>query len=83
MKKIIAGLALILVLGGCSAWNDAHGKGDAPVGRQDDSPAYVINMPDGFMNFAFKCNGKDGLYAHTRDAAPVVIPNDPNCTAGG
>jgi len=81
--RTIATLAITvtLALTGCSKHNDERGKGDAPVAnkRGDDSPATVVNFPDGFMNVAFKCLGPNGIYAHTRAASPVVIKDDPNC----
>jgi hypothetical protein len=65
-------------LGGACA-NSRPGTADAPHDAGDRSPAHIIDMPNGYMNLAFKCNGADGIYAHRRDASPVVIPNDPNC----
>jgi hypothetical protein len=74
----IAALALTV---GCSQWNDDRGRGDAPVADpKDDTPAKVINFPDRFANIAFKCFGNAGLYVTTRNAPPVIIPDDPNCT---
>jgi hypothetical protein len=60
-------------------FNNQRGRGDAPVAAKDDSAAEIINMPDLFMNLATKCNHGNRIYAHTRDAAPVVVPNDPSC----
>lgn len=78
-KKYCIGLCVIM-LGGCG-WGAKHGTQDAPIdtNKQDNTTPYIINMPDGFMNLAFKCHGSDGIYAHTREAAPVIVPNDPNC----
>ncbi|MGQ4331629.1 hypothetical protein ACN6K4_007107 [Streptomyces hayashii] len=91
MRRLTAvgvALALCALLGGCSQkYYDERGKADAPVaGRAgDDTPAEVINMPDGFGNLATKCvgPGKRG-YATTRDvhleeddggdAEVVIIP---------
>jgi hypothetical protein len=82
-RLIIAGIALALtVTAGCSDHNDKRGRGDAPVGTRDDSPARIINMPDQFANLAVKCDRGNGIYVTTRDAAPTIIPNDPNCTKG-
>lgn len=78
--RIIMAAALTGLLGGCAA--SSRGTKDSPVepaAQQDNLAPHIINMPDGFMNLAFKCNGTDGIYAHTRDAAPVIVPNDPNC----
>jgi len=80
MKRIVAVVALGF-LAGCSqsGYGKSHGIYDASIGQQDTGPAFVIDMPNGYMNVAFKCHGKDGIYAHTRIAAPVIVPNDPNC----
>jgi hypothetical protein len=79
MNKVIPIIIVAFALGGCSSWNDKHGKGDSPVGKTDDSPARVVNMPDGFANLAIKCYNGNGIYVTTRDAAPTIIVNDPNC----
>lgn len=77
-------VSLALVFGiGCSEFNNARGRGDAPVGVKDDSSAEVINMPDLFANMATKCNHGNRLYATTREAAPVVVPADPTCPQVG
>lgn len=58
MRKIAAALLAGLLLAGtagCSSYNDARGKGDAPAGKGDDSPAAITNMPDDFRNAAVKC----------------------------
>lgn len=80
MKRILVVTAMLLTFAACS--NDEEGRGDAGVGDWDDTPAHVINMPDSFMNVAFKCMGVNGIYAHTREGAPIVIPNDPMCQTG-
>lgn len=81
LKKILVALAITVLAAGCSDYNDTRGKGDAPVQnrRGDDAPAVVVNMPDGFANIAFKCLNGSGLYVTTREAAPIVIKDDPNC----
>ncbi|MCU0270468.1 MAG: hypothetical protein MUF83_17720 [Acidimicrobiales bacterium] len=79
-----AALGVGVVLGvGCSEYNDERGRGDAPIGKFNDSPAYVVNMPDQFHNIAIRCVGGNGIYAHTREAAPTVIVDDPLCAEGG
>ncbi len=74
-RRIAVGiLASALVAGGCSSYNDKRGKGDAPVASSDDSPAQVINFPDGFANVATKCDGHGHrIYVNTREAAVTVI----------
>ena len=74
MRKII--IIAVLSLAACS---DTTPVGDSPTGDVDDTPANVINFPNGFMNVAHKCMGPNGIYTHTRAASPVVIANDPLC----
>lgn len=80
-RLIAAGAVATVLLAGCSGYNADRGKGDAPVANKkgDDSPAYVVNFPDDFANVAHKCLGKNGIYTTTREAAPVVVVNDPEC----
>lgn len=87
MKKrftVVSALVLAVAISGtaaCSGYNDDRGKGDAPVTNQDDSPAQVINFPDGFANVAVKCDGNGfRIYSTTRVAPPVVVPDR---TCGG
>ena len=76
---ILVVFVVLMAAAGCS---DTSPTGDSPTGDIDDSPAAVINFPDKFMNIAFKCMGVNGLYAHTREASPIVIPDDPMCRSG-
>ena len=75
---VIMGLGFILA--GCS---DA--TGDAPVsGDADTSAAKQFQMPDGFSNFARKCDGPNMVYTLYHGASAyggiAVVPNDPRCT---
>lgn len=75
----VAGFAVCLLATGCSSFNDSRGRGDSPVGVQDDQPAEVIKFPDGFENVATKCDHYGHrVYVSTRDAPPVVL-SDPTC----
>jgi hypothetical protein len=76
-------VAVAGVLGGCSKFNDDRGIGDAPVDQQPDHPVKVWPSPDRFMNVGAYCIGENGIYIHTREAPPVVVPDDPNCDEGG
>lgn len=78
--RVAVATGVVVLLASCS--NDRRGLGDAPVGPKDDSPAQIVNFPDTFMNVAFKCLGANGIYTHTREAAPVVIKDDSNCVKG-
>ena len=73
----------LLALVPIAACSHGGSRDDAPVGPVDDSPAYIVNMPDKYHNFSIKCIGGNGLYAHTRAAAPVVVVDDPLCAEGG
>lgn len=82
MKKLVFVLIVVLALAtGCSEYEDDRGKGDAPVQNRkgDDKAAVVINFPDGFANIAVKCHKGNGLYVTTREAAPIVVKDDPIC----
>ena len=81
MRRTALAAAVTIALVGCSGFNDDRGKGDAPIANKggDDSGAYLVNFPDGFSNVAHKCLGGNGIYTTTRDAAPVVVPDDPEC----
>lgn len=57
---------------------------DAPtVSGNDDSPARIINMPDGFSNVAFKCVKGDGIYVifhkDSTYGSVSVVGNDHAC----
>lgn len=84
MKKKLNLFAVAVLLVGtaaCSGYDNSRGKGDAPVSGKDDSPAQVVNFPDGFANVAIKCDGNGfRIYTTTREAAPVVVPDR---TCGG
>jgi hypothetical protein len=56
---------------------------DSPIGGRDDSPADVINMPDGFSNVATKC-GSPGIrifvaFKSNQNRAAITAVADPNC----
>lgn len=88
-KGAITGISvaalMIFGLTACGEYNDARGKGDAPVSgkRGDDSPAEAYNMPDGFGNVATKCVGHGfRAYVTTNTGhAPsnLVIIKDESC----
>lgn len=85
-KGLVAAILIacftMMTIAACSSYNDKRGRGDAPIGPFDDSPAEVINMPDRFANVANKCDGHGHrVYSTTREAAVTVIA-DPSCSAG-
>lgn len=76
----------ILLLASCSDKATEPFK-DAPrAGESNDSPAQVINMPDGFSNLAGKCDGPNYVYTSYHGdsayAAIAVVKDDPRCTDG-
>jgi hypothetical protein len=85
-RHVIAAAAsfavLSLGLGACDNFNSSRGRGDAPVGKFDDSAAEVINFPHKVANVAHKCDGHGHrIYSTTREATVVVI-DDPSCDGG-
>ncbi len=80
-RLVVAVVALGLAAGGCSGFNNARGRGDAPIGPYDDSPAEVLNFPDKFANVAHKCDGHGHRVYSTTRQAPVVVVDDPTCGA--
>ena len=83
---IIAGLTLLagLSLTGCKGneWNQ-----DAPVSSRDRSPAEAYDMPDGFSNFASKCDlhgNRVYILFHNSSSygGIAVVPHDPTCAVG-
>lgn len=73
----------VLAVAGCSGFKDDRGIGDAPSEQQPDRPVKVWPVPDKFMNIGAFCIGENGVYIHTREAAPAVVADDPNCDEGG
>lgn len=87
--KLIVALALLLglILGiaGCSGYNDARGRGDAPVGPANDDAAEIVNFPDTFSGVAIKCDGHGHrLYVvtHEKSDVPVTVIADASCPGG-
>jgi hypothetical protein len=83
MSTLLIPLSL-LVLVGCEddAHNNPRGRGDAPVGPIDDTPAEVINFPDKFSNVATKCDGHGHrLYVTTQNenGKQLSVIADPTC----
>jgi hypothetical protein len=77
---VLVGITALLALPACNTFNNARGLGDAPVGRRDDSPAEVINMPNRFPNIATKCDGHGHrIYVNTRTAGNITVIGDPTC----
>lgn len=78
----LAALALILAALAACGDDDERGTGDAPARRGDDSPAEVLNFPDGFSNVAHKCDGHGHrVYVTTQNAngKQMAVVADPAC----
>lgn len=74
-------LPIIATMGLVSCGSDKTQLNDAPVGKIDDSPAFIITNPDQFPNIAIRCYGVNGLYSTTRQGANgiIIVVNDPEC----
>lgn len=84
---MVAGAAVVVAgigVGGCAKFQEQYK--DAPVQDRNNNPATVGTMPDGFDNWAAKCDGPNMVYTvfHNDKAfgAIAVAPNDPRCTGG-
>jgi len=80
--SILAASALFLT--GCSETGKlGQGFADADVSGQNKAPAIIGTMPDGFSNFAAKCDGPNMVYVifhgNSSYGALDVVPNDPRC----
>jgi hypothetical protein len=61
----------------------SSGLGDAPIDDIYSDERDCWESPNLFMNICGYCIGENGVYAHTREAAPVIVKSDPNCDPGG
>lgn len=82
--KIVAAIGAAIfgvsVATGCSSLTEEFN--DAPIEQKYDHPAEVYSMPDGFANFASKCDVHGNrVYTTKTDSgrALSVVPNDPSC----
>lgn len=86
MRRIIAVPVLVVAvaLGSAGCARKANGTIDAPLVQKDEdnSPAKIIDMPDGWRNIATKCvvaqPGKR-IYQQRGDYSIPVIVDDPTC----
>lgn len=86
MKRLLLPLVLVaaLAVGGCgytNSRNEARGRGDAPVGKVDDSAKDIIQFPDRFGNVAHACDGYGHrVFVTTSDPNKhLQIVDDPSC----
>lgn len=92
-RRTKIGIAATLLVGGgialgtsCSSMTEQFN--DAPLKYKNDAPAAVFSMPDGFANFAEKCDKSGNLILTTRDGngggKDVAILHVPDvCPAAG
>lgn len=87
-QQIIAALAVtgLLVTAGCSEKARERFR-DAPRGAStNNDPADVGTSPDGFSNWATKCDHGNRVYVIFKGdsayGAVAVVPQDPTCPAG-
>lgn len=80
------GAFVLLGASSCESWNEPFN--DAPRTKiTNDGAADIVTMPDGFSNWATKCDHGNRIYsAYHGDAGPwaagLVVPNDPTCPKG-
>ena len=90
MRKFIRGGAaalvatVVIVLSACSSTSKVTEPfRDARVSSTNTAPAIVVEMPDGFSNFAYKCikKGIGAAVAFHGDAnrAAISLVQDPSC----
>ncbi len=82
-RLLIIPLVALIGISATACSNDPRGLGDAPVGTRHETRRQVWVNIDRYPNVAAFCIGENGIYTTTREAAPVVVPDDPNCDEGG
>lgn len=87
MKKFMATLVVaffVVSLSGCGASKYTERYKDADRKGSNTSPAEVGTMPDGFSNYATKCDNGNRVYVifHEDSAygSIAVVPQDPSCS---
>ncbi|HXK36056.1 MAG TPA: membrane lipoprotein lipid attachment site-containing protein [Candidatus Paceibacterota bacterium] len=83
MRRFFLLLGIIALLSGCGSTKMTEWNKDAPISTRDDSPAEVINFPDGYSNVASKCNHGNRLYVLYHGdgsfGAVTVVREDRTC----
>ena len=81
LPAVAIAAAVMSLVAGCGKY--AEPFRDAPTGARNTGSADTANMPDGFSNFASKCDHGNRVYVlYKGDAAYGgidVVPNDPSC----
>lgn len=89
MRKYIAAVGIavgVFALSSCASATE--GFNDAPIKRKVDDGAAVFSMPDGFANYAEKCDDSGHLVLTTRDGtgggkAVAIILDRAACPRAG
>lgn len=76
MRRALIFAVLALGLASCGS---TAGREDAPVGTRHEAPRDVWVMPDTFANVSGVCIGNDLVIVTTRNAPPVVLPDNEEC----
>lgn len=75
-------IAGIIALSGCSKFSEQF-KDSPKLDVRNSTPAEIIEMPDGFNNWATKCDNGNRIYGSFHSdgayAAIAVVPHDPTC----
>jgi len=82
-KLAALAVAAVLALAGCGG-KATEPFNDAPrSGVENNTKADIVTFPDGFSNYATKCDHGNRLYSAFHGdnpyAAGFVVPNDPTC----
>ena len=81
MKKVLVAEVALLALSGCAKFTEPFK--DAKVSDRNNGPATVGTMPDGFSNFASKCDHGNRVYVvyhgDNKYGTIAVAANDPSC----
>lgn len=86
MKRIAAIIAASIIgiaaLAGCSKFTEQF-KDSPKLPDRNSAPAEIIEMPDGFNNWATKCDHGNRIYGSFHSdgayAAIAVVAQDPTC----
>jgi hypothetical protein len=82
LAAAVAAVAAVLAVSGCAKATEPFK--DSPVEGRNTDPAHVGSMPDGFGNWAAKCDGANMVYtlfhSDSNYGGIAVVANDPRCT---
>lgn len=87
MKRLAIALLAAFSLTACADQFDTFGEDlrDVRVDTRNDEPASIIQMPNGYSNVAYKCEGTTMIYSSsngktvTAGRSIAVVPEHPDC----